>query len=368
MEYCDLTFKSCLPLSNEANFKNCGGGVTSSGSGNDVRYGSPYCMSCLKNETFKHLRDGEDITNNIPFQCLASDQYRCGKPYNSSCIRADDGAACVLGKCSRDSGQISSAISWQAFLDVNPESTVLPVTSSSFPSGFAKPASGCSFDATAGIPTGWANYYVARYVRSFFTCISLVDSPFSWANYSIVTYETFANKSSRDVICNGKEGMCTSSFCDDLYANTTKYTPSFCGALETGLGELKRCMRDYRIAGPRRDFTGGYLAQFVKTTTVRSEDYDYTFGLRQQCLSTAYSDNQGALLTNTAVFVKCPILPSSVTTGAKFYIKNGQFSNSLGWSDKGARACVAVYGAASTVSMGMVGVMVVMMSTLVTSV
>jgi len=266
----------------------------------------------------------------------------------------------VGGKCTRDLEQLSPALSWQLFLDSNPDAGVVPVTFGF--EGVATPAPKCSFDLTTGIPTGWANYYVARYIRSFFTCISLYDTPYFWTNYSMVTHETFGNKSSRDIICNGKEGMCTSSFCDDLYANMTKYTPSFCGALETGVSELKRCMRDFRVNAPSL-YSSVYYADQVKTTTVRSEDYDYTYALRKACVLSSYNDNAGGLLTNTAVFVKCPMLPKTLTEGARFSLGTGQFSNSLGWTEAGAKACLVTYGGSSLVSASAaVGVVMVAVS------
>jgi len=269
----------------------------------------------------------------------------------------------------RDTWQITPALSWQQFLAVNPEPTVIPTNAGP---GWGNPASGCSYDAVVGVPTGWANFYVARYVRSFFTCISLYDSPYSWANYSIVTQETFSNKSSRDAICNGKEGMCTSAFCDQLYTNFTQYTPSFCSSLDGSLSEAKRCMRDFRISAPSLWTTSesNFVKLAVKTTTVRSVDYDYLYGLRYSCLSSAYSDNSAALLTNTAVFAKCPILPESVTEGAKFKINFGAspaFANSLGWSDRGGKACLATYSAGSALSLGTVTLFAAAMVTIITS-
>jgi len=213
-------------------------------------------------------------------------------------------------------------------LDVNPEPYTLPYY------GFAKPASGCSADLVTGVATGWANYYVARYIRSFFTCTALADP--TWANYSTVTHETFANKSSRDVICNGHEGKCTSTFCDDLYANMTKYTPPFCDAVQNAVARLRQCARDFRFV------VDGPYSDPVKFSKRRVEDFDAGFYLRDMCLQSVYNDNANSLLLNTAVFAKCSQLGAKLTEGAKFYIQSG-FSYSLGWTDRGPGACLATY-------------------------
>ena len=81
---------------------------------------------------------------------------------------------------------------------------------------------------------------------------------------------------------------------------------------ETSVSELKRCMRDFRQVPSESTLYNSFMKPLIKTTTIRSEDYDWAFGLRQQCLYSAYNDNPGALLTNTAIFMKCPMLPTTL--------------------------------------------------------
>jgi len=338
-EYCDSTFHQCLPLENYDTRRNCDGTVTSATGGlTNVYNFDPYavarCGSCRRNETLLNVMKGTDLANKVRYECLLGHNGQCGTPHNSSCyLPSGEYGVCVNGKCARGTSAPALMVSWTPFVDANPDSTVFVGGSG------AMAPSQCSSVDIFDVANGYANYYVARYARSFFTCVQIYEP--SLTNNSVVTYETFANKSSRDVFCNGQEGMCTSSYCDDLYANATRYVAPFCDALNGAIQKSRSCMSGLKFT-PEAP-----VPQVAKETFVHEGDLDMSYALRSTCLSSAYSEFSSAgLLLNAAIFYQCPFLPDSVTKGAKFYIKN-DFRTALGRANTAPLACLATYGAAS---------------------
>jgi hypothetical protein len=187
------------------------------------------CGSCDVTQAEKN------VFNNT---CFANNDLQCG----ADLVKCQAGQQCFKGKCicSIDIAQV--ALSWEPFIDADPDRD-------NKLNAFGTPATGCNEQQLRSVLDGTFSR-VFQSLGGFRDCIARSGLADGRSGIDRFTPVQFANKTFRSLVCPGGEGKCPGSFCDALFANATGADRSnFCAAVQNTAQQLKQCATNFKVAG-----------------------------------------------------------------------------------------------------------------------
>lgn len=228
-EYCDQALGICQP---SARYQfSCGRNL-----GSFFDY-SPTNMNTLRScgscsDTYTAM-----IVNS---SCTAYNNANCGG--KGACL---NGQTCQAGNCTCSISP-DKFFEWQPAIDVD-----LDGINRVDPTG--QPVQGCFLDLTTeAIALGFSKK-VNSYLKNWAQCIEAYNTV-KKANVKRFTAADFGNEAIRQTYCTDIVGLCSTAFCDALYANFTgQARSSFCNSLISLMSFYKSCTSGYHLNGQNPD-------------------------------------------------------------------------------------------------------------------